>query len=141
MKFIVLCSLGVLAFFVFAGMQKHSSETIQNDAGSQLYAKYCVTCHQADGKGVRNMFPPLAGNEKVTGNPDEIIKIVLSGLEGPITVNERDYNMAMPPQNYLSDKQIADILTYVRSSWENKASPVSADEVLKIRKTIKPNPN
>lgn len=141
MKLIVLCSFSVLAFLVFAGFQRHSGASIQEGSGSQLYTKHCVTCHQADGKGVRNMFPPLSGNAKVTGNPEDIIKIVLFGLEGPITVNERDYNMAMPPQSYLTDKQIADILTYIRNSWENKAPPVTAGEVLKIRKTEKPKPN
>ncbi len=101
--------------------------------GGQLYAKYCLTCHQADGGGVRNMFPPLAGNPKVTGSSSDIIKIVLFGLKGPIVVNERDYDQVMPPQNYLDDKQIADILTYVRSEWGNKAQPVKAEEIAKIR--------
>jgi mono/diheme cytochrome c family protein len=109
--------------------------------GNQLYKKYCMSCHQADGGGVRGMFPPLTGNEKVTGVSDEIIRIVLFGMEGPIVVNGRNYNQPMPPQSYLSDKQIADILTYIRSSWENKASAVSPAEVLKVRKLGKPKTN
>lgn len=80
------------------------------------------------------MFPPLSGNEKITGTSAELIRIVLFGMEGPIVVNGRDYNQLMPPQNYLTDKQIADILTYVRSSWDNKASAVTTAEVLKARK-------
>lgn len=107
--------------------------------GMQLYTKYCKTCHQVDGKGVRGMFPPLSGNAKVTGPASDVIKIVLFGLQGPITVNDRDYDQVMPPQGYLSDKQIADILSYVRSSWENKASPVKQEDVAKIRKQGKPN--
>lgn len=100
-----------------------------------------MTCHQADGKGVRNMFPPLSGNEKVTGASAEIIRIVLFGMQGPIVVNGRNYNQPMPPQSYLTDKQIADILTYIRSSWDNKASAVTTAEVLKARKLGKPKSN
>jgi mono/diheme cytochrome c family protein len=109
--------------------------------GNQLYTKYCQTCHQADGGGVRGMFPPLYDNEKVTGMSAEIIRIVLFGMEGPIVVNGKNYNQPMPPQSYLSDKQIAEILTYIRSSWGNKASAVSPAEVLKARKLGKPKTN
>jgi aldose sugar dehydrogenase len=112
----------------------HSNKQQANQSpGAQLYTKYCLTCHQADGGGVRNMFPPLAGNPKITGPSADIIKIVLNGLKGPIVVNERDYNQVMPPQNYLDDKQIADILSYVRNEWGNKASPVKPEEVAKAR--------
>lgn len=138
-----VASLALLSFFIFSAFVNHAGSAVQTQqlTGSQLYTKYCMTCHQADGKGVRGMFPPLSGNPKVTGEPADIIRIVLFGLEGPITVNERDYNQPMPPQNYLSDTQIADILTYVRSSWDNKASAVTAGEVLKSRKLGKPKTN
>jgi mono/diheme cytochrome c family protein len=102
--------------------------------GSQLYKKYCLACHQANGKGIRNMFPPLTGNEKITGPPADLIKIVLFGLEGPIIVNGREYNQPMPPQAYLTDKQISDILSYIRSSWGNNAPPITSANVGKIRK-------
>jgi mono/diheme cytochrome c family protein len=105
--------------------------------GNKLFAENCLTCHQEDGKGVRGTFPPLAGNPKITGPSDELIKIVLSGLDGPIVVNETDYDQAMPPQNYLNDKQIADILTYIRNAWGNKASPINSIDVGKVRKQLK----
>lgn len=122
--FTVTCSL----IFKFHGKQT---------TPVQLYNKYCLTCHQQDGRGVRGMFPPLVGNEKITGSKTDLISIVLFGLEGPITVNGKDYNQPMPPQAYLNDKQIADILTYIRSSWGNKAPSVTQEEVLKIRKAGK----
>ncbi len=139
----VVASLAILSYFIFPSFKIHPGLLVQTQqlTGNQLYTKYCMTCHQADGKGVRGMFPPLSGNAKVTGESSEIIRIVLFGLEGPITVNERDYDQAMPPQSYLSDKQIADILTYVRSSWDNKASAVTAAQVLKTRKLGKPKTN
>lgn len=132
----VVASLAIISYLLFPAFVNQSGPAVQAKQliGNQLYTKYCMTCHQADGKGVRGMFPPLSGNAKVTGEPAEIISIVLFGLEGPIIVNERDYNQAMPPQSYLSDKQIADILTFVRSSWDNKASAINAGEVLKARK-------
>jgi mono/diheme cytochrome c family protein len=114
--------------FASSGFQAEKSD------GNQLYIKHCLQCHQNDGKGVRGMFPPLAGNDKIKGPAADIIKIVLFGLEGPITVNERDYNQPMPPQAYLTDKQIADILSYIRNSWGNKAPYVTQADVGKVRK-------
>jgi nitrite reductase (NO-forming) len=119
----------------------HISLQVNPAPGSALYTKYCMTCHQADGKGVRGMFPPLAGNAKITGPSSDLIKIVLYGLQGPITVNERDYNQPMPPQRYLNDTQIADILNYIRNSWGNKAQPITPGDVGKIRKLGKPAKN
>jgi mono/diheme cytochrome c family protein len=137
----ILATSALLFFYNYTGRKQTDPKVKGQLTGNQLYTKYCSTCHQADGKGVRGMFPPLSGNEKVTGPSSEIIRIVLFGLQGPITVNEREYNQPMPPQNYLTDKQISDILTYVRSSWENKASSVTPDEVLKARKLGKVKPS
>lgn len=137
----IIAASGILFFYRYTGHNQTDTKLQGQPSGNQLYSKYCKTCHQADGKGVRGMFPPLSGNAKVTGPSSDIIRIVLFGLDGPITVNERDYNQPMPPQKYLTDNQIADILTYVRSSWDNKASPVTPDEVLKVRKIGKVKAN
>lgn len=118
---------------IIPGKEKVLQQTDQS-TGDQLYAKHCLTCHQADGKGVRGQFPPLAGNAKITGPSSDVIRIVVFGLEGPITVNERDYNQLMPAQGYLTDDQIANILSYVRSNWGNKAPPVTPNDVAKSRK-------
>ncbi|HEX2968375.1 MAG TPA: cytochrome c [Bacteroidales bacterium] len=103
--------------------------------GEQEYAKYCLTCHQADGNGVRGQFPPLAGNQTITGPADSLVKIVLLGLQGPIEVNgqTQNYSQIMPAQDYLTDDQIADVLTYIRNSWGNKAPEVKPGLVAKIR--------
>lgn len=105
--------------------------------GQAEYSKYCLTCHQQDGNGVRSQFPPLAGNEVITGPADSLIRIVLFGLEGPITVKGLEYNQLMPAQDYLTDQQIADVLTYIRSSWGNKAAAVKPEEVAELRKAGK----
>ncbi|HLN55104.1 MAG TPA: cytochrome c [Bacteroidales bacterium] len=105
--------------------------------GQDEYSKYCLTCHQQDGNGVRGQFPPLAGNEVITGPADSLIRIVLFGLEGPITVKGLEYNQLMPAQDYLTDQQIADVLTYIRSSWGNNAEAVKPENVAPIRKAGK----
>ena len=93
----------------------------------------CQTCHQADGKGVPNAFPPLAGSEIATGPSEVPIAIVLHGLQGPLTVHGTTYNGQMAAWGQFSDDDIAATLTYVRSSWGNAAPAVTAAEVAAVR--------
>ena len=118
-----------LSFLMFSGKQADQTQ------GKSLYEKYCLSCHQADGNGVRGMFPPLAGNQIIIGPPDTLIRIVLLGLEGPIEVNGATYDQVMPSQDYLKDPEIAAILTYLRSTWGNNAAPVNADAVSRERQS------
>jgi mono/diheme cytochrome c family protein len=97
--------------------------------GKALYVQYCLVCHQADGGGTPNMFPPLVKTKYVLGDKKQLIKIVLNGLQGDIDVNGETYHNVMPPQATLTDQEIADILTFVRSSFTNKASAVKPAEV------------
>ncbi|BCX46661.1 hypothetical protein HAHE_05690 [Haloferula helveola] len=103
--------------------------------GGQLYTTYCSACHAPNGEGATGgQFPPLAGSEWVEGDPGRSISIVLHGLEGEVEVDDKTYNLLMPPQGaVLPDDQIAAILTYVRSSWGNKGGKVDAAMVKKIR--------
>lgn len=103
--------------------------------GGQLYGLYCSACHGADGKGATGgQFPPLAGSPWVQGNAERPIKIVLHGLHGPVDVNGKTYNLEMPPQGAaLADDNIAAILTHVRKSWGNDATPVSVEQVKSVR--------
>jgi mono/diheme cytochrome c family protein len=134
MRTVLFILISAVFLVKIVSSEKEVSKQADQLTGDKLYAKYCLTCHQADGNGVRGQFPPLAGNSKITGPAPDVIRIVLFGLEGPVTVNERDYNQLMPAQGYLKDEQIADILSYVRSSWGNKAPPVKPDDVAKTRK-------
>ncbi len=103
--------------------------------GGQLFALNCSACHGADGKGATGgAFPPLAGSPWLAGKPDRAIKIALHGLAGPVKVLGKTYNLEMPPQGAaLADDQLAAILTFVRSSWGNKAAAVTPDVVKDIR--------
>jgi nitrite reductase (NO-forming) len=90
-------------------------------------------CHQAEGQGISGTFPPLAKSDHVLADASRSIEIVINGLHGPIQVNGQQYNGTMPPMGHLKDEEIADILSYVRSSWGNAANPVSAAEVSAMR--------
>ncbi len=105
--------------------------------GKEKYA-LCAACHQPNGAGLANLAPPLAGSEWVLeSDPSRIIRIVLHGLQGPITVKGEQWNLAMAPLGEsLSDEEIAAILTYIRSSWGNEAPAVSSDTVAGIRSDV-----
>ena len=100
--------------------------------GKSIYTQYCLTCHQADGLGVDGMNPPLAKTDYVLGDKTRLTKVLLNGLKGE-EINGEDYHGVMPSQAYLTDQQLADVLTYVRNSFGNKASAVSAAEVKAVR--------
>jgi mono/diheme cytochrome c family protein len=98
--------------------------------GAGVYATNCSSCHQSNGKGLAGAFPPLADNPVVDGDPKALLHIVKFGLNGKITVGTQAYNGTMPAwgQN-LSDAQIASAVTFIRASWGNHASAVSAADV------------
>lgn len=105
-------------------------------AGKRVYETYCQICHQPTGMGLPGQFPPLAGSEWVLeGKPDRIIRIVLNGLSGPIEVKGTVYNGAMFAfkDMPLKDEDIANVLTYVRNTWGNKAPEVKPEQVKPIR--------
>jgi mono/diheme cytochrome c family protein len=101
--------------------------------GKLVYEKNCLTCHQADGYGVPGMNPPLVGTDWVTGNKERLINVVLKGMTTPLEIDGESYHNPMPSHQFLTDKEIADVLSYIRSSFGNKASPVSIEEVKKVR--------
>jgi mono/diheme cytochrome c family protein len=102
--------------------------------GAKVFTVYCATCHQQDGKGASGRFPPLAATDWVTGDKSRLIDLVLNGLQGSITVNGETYVNAMPQHSFLSDEEVANVLTYIRQSFGNNAGPVTLDEVAAIRK-------
>jgi mono/diheme cytochrome c family protein len=101
--------------------------------GKVVYLQNCLTCHQADGGGVPNMNPPLIKTDYVLGDKNRLIKIVLNGFNDRVEIEGEMYNNVMPALNHLTDKQIADVLSYVRNNFGNKASAVTPAEVKKLR--------
>jgi mono/diheme cytochrome c family protein len=108
--------------------------------GKRQYDAVCMACHQATGLGVEGVYPPLAGSEWVTGSPDRVIRIVLHGLKGPVTVAGKQFGVAAMPAfgrvtgggyNW-NDDRVAAVLTYIRQSWGNTAEPITADQVAAV---------
>jgi mono/diheme cytochrome c family protein len=97
--------------------------------GKKVYEQYCLTCHQVDGSGVPRMNPPLIKTSYVLGEKSTLIQVVLKGLEASVPIDDEYYSNNMPPHDFLKDQEIADVLTYVRSNFGNKASAVTAAEV------------
>lgn len=102
-------------------------------SGEKIYRTYCGSCHQNNGKGASGRFPALAGAPWVTGDKSKLISIVLRGMQGRIVVNGESFDGFMPEHSFLDDAQIAEVLTYVRANFGNKASAVTIDEVKTAR--------
>lgn len=109
--------------------------------GAEIYNRsaHCATCHQPDGKGIGEIYPPINMSEWVTGDKERLIKLTLHGLWGKITVNGKTYDpeKGVPPMtafhNLLSNEEIAAVLTYVRNTWKNTADPITPKEVERVR--------
>lgn len=106
-------------------------------AGEKVYKKFCISCHQADGGGVPHLTPPLINTSYILGDKQALINILLNGLKN-VDIDEETYANPMPPLgSILKDQQIADVLTYVRNSFGNKASAVTIAEVKEARSKVK----
>ncbi|UBM59610.1 PQQ-dependent sugar dehydrogenase [Marinilongibacter aquaticus] len=101
--------------------------------GQLVYKQNCATCHQADGLGVGNLNPPLANTDYVLGDDKRLIDVVLKGLSQK-PVNGKEYSNVMPAFPYLSDKEVSEVLTYIRSSFGNQAKAISEKQVKNQRK-------
>ncbi|MEH6406164.1 MAG: PQQ-dependent sugar dehydrogenase [Leeuwenhoekiella sp.] len=106
-------------------------------SGGKLYANNCMSCHGPNGQGSEDLIPPLSGTDWVTGVKGKLIRTVLTGLSYPIEVNGKKYNQEMPSYSQLTDQEIADILTYIRGSFDNETSGIIMGEVFEERKSIK----
>jgi len=136
MKYIL--SLSFLALFFSSAMiqkntvRKFQLSNYQPDSGKIFYETYCLACHQEDGSGVPNMNPPLIKTDWVLGDSTRLINVILKGLKGT-EINGESYSNEMPSHDFLTDYQIAEVLTYVRKSFGNQASAISSQAVRKQR--------
>ncbi|MEM9015988.1 MAG: cytochrome c, partial [Verrucomicrobiota bacterium] len=110
------------------------------ERGLAVYSQYCAACHQPHGKGLENLAPTLVKSDWVLEDPNVLIGVAMNGLTGPIKVNGKPVTGVpplMPPHNFLSDKQMADALTYVRSAWGNRAEAIKPEVVKAFREEHK----
>ena len=105
--------------------------------GKKVYQKNCLTCHQANGGGVPKMNPPLINAAFVKGDKQKLIQWVLLGSTEKVPIDGKYYSNNMPAQATLKDQDIADVLTYIRNNFRNKASAISENEIKNTRVAIK----
>jgi len=122
--------------FVEGQAGQQAEEAIANpvEAGQRIYTARCQVCHQANGQGQPGVFPPIVGSEWVTGAPETVVRILLHGMQGPVTVAGQSFNGAMPGWgNILSDAEIAAVATFIRQWETNDAPAVEAALVQQLR--------
>jgi mono/diheme cytochrome c family protein len=132
MKTFVIIVIAVVTFISTAKAQDSLKASIER--GKIVYENTCLPCHQANGSGVPGMNPPLKKTKWVLGDKKTLVNVILNGLDEEVEVNGNVYNNTMPAQSTLTDRQIADVLTYVRNNFGNKASAVTETDVKKLRK-------
>ena len=104
------------------------------ERGKEVYTEFCTVCHQPNGLGVENTFPPLAKSDYLFNNRKASIHAIKYGASGEITVNGKKYVGSMTRLG-LSNKEIADVMNYIMNSWGNKSDKiVTEDEVTKVEK-------
>lgn len=110
-----------------------SEEQARFDAGKGVYEMLCGQCHKPDGLGKEGLAPPLLDSEWALGSEERLVRIVLGGLHGPITVSGKVYNLDMPSWRMLDDEKMAAALTYVRRAWDHQATPIDPATIKRIR--------
>jgi len=114
------------------------TKEIQIAKGKSVYMQTCFVCHQLNGEGIPGQIPPLAKADYLMADKERSIRIVLQGNTGEIEVNGKKYNGIMTPLNYLSDDDVANVLTYARNSFGNSGAEVKPEEVRRIRSELPP---
>jgi nitrite reductase (NO-forming)/hydroxylamine reductase len=124
---------GIFLAMLFATAQVFAAEDGVGQAG---YETYCQVCHQGNGEGMNGIFPPLKDADYLLDDPDRGVVAVLLGVQGGIVVNGQVYDSVMPNLNYLSDSDIAAILTYTLNSWGNDGGTITAAQVAEHRQEL-----
>ena len=133
-KAIVVAGCGIVTMMLAASVRSDRPAEAAV-SGAAIYADRCAICHEPSGEGIVGTFPPLAKNPHVTANdPSAAIVAVLNGMLVDLTVRGHRYVGGMPGwRHWLSDADVAAVVTYIRSSWGNRASAVSPAQVARIR--------
>jgi mono/diheme cytochrome c family protein len=129
---IIFCILTTATFFSF--QQKPKFDLKASVArGKEIYTAQCISCHQEQGEGIEDVYPPLAKSDYLMADKKRSIHEVLHGVSGEIKVNGKVYNGEMSGYD-LTNEEVSDLLNYVRNSWGNKGQAVTPEEVASVRK-------
>lgn len=101
--------------------------------GLLVYQAQCASCHQNNGEGVKGSVPSLVGVDWVTAEKPRLIRLMLHGVEGAMTVKNERYDSVMQSFAQLDDQDLADVLTFIRKSWGNNAAEITPAEVRTLR--------
>ncbi|MFI5133949.1 MAG: c-type cytochrome [Chitinophagales bacterium] len=131
MNKIILTSLITIGIFLLSSFMADPQLKESIKSGKEVYDQNCQNCHMEDGQGTPEINPPLANSDYLKNPAKTLIEVILKGQSGEVVVNGKKYNTDMPAQEYLTDDQIADVLNYVRNSWENKIPEVITPAMVK----------
>jgi mono/diheme cytochrome c family protein len=115
-----------------------TTESASKD-GAKIYAQNCATCHMADGGGVPNLQPSLIGSAVVSGDPQQLIRVLLRGPANVLPADREPYSNTMPSFAQLSDTEIAAVLSHIRKQYGEGASPIATSLVTNERTPPKPS--
>jgi mono/diheme cytochrome c family protein len=104
--------------------------------GILIYKNNCANCHQANGKGLSSLYPPIAGSDYLA-KKDSVICLIKYGIQGPIVVNGKKYNRPMPAQLQLSALEVAELTTYIYNEWGNETTATDVKAVVPILERCK----
>jgi len=127
--------LFVFTFSIITISSCQSEEKIKLEqyyiGGKEVYELNCANCHQKDGKGLKNLYPPVAGSDYLK-NKEKVIYILKNGLSGEILVNGKKYNQPMPANNQLTNLDIAEVVTYIYNEWNAETKITEVKDVVKV---------
>ncbi len=116
-KFLVLLCFVFYSLLISCADEKQAQSRANANHGLELYERMCANCHQSDGSGFVKLYPPLKNADYLKQNPKAIFGIIKNGLRGSILVNGTEFNLVMPANPKLSDKEIEHIIEYVQTRF------------------------
>ncbi len=134
---LLLGRAGVGLLFVILLSSCQSADKIKLEqyyiGGKEIFEANCANCHQKDGKGLQNLYPPIAGSDYLQ-NKSQVILAIKYGLTGEIKVNGKVYNQPMPANSHLQNLDIAEVVTYIYNEWGNEQKLTTVEEVEEVLK-------
>lgn len=127
-----LGSLPAFKLIAIAFLLSSGAPMANSSDGATVYKQYCQACHQAGGAGVPGVFPPLVNNSNLTDNPSYIAQAIVKGVSGPLEVNGKKYNGAMPPMSHVNNAQVAALVSYL-SELNGTPAELTEDEIESLR--------
>lgn len=135
MKKIVLLSVCLSFTLVMASFQQKQKFDLKAsiERGKEIYAAQCISCHQEQGEGIEDIYPPLAKSDYLMADKKRSIQQTINGVSGEMKVNGKVYNSEMAAFD-LTNEEVSDVLNYIRNSWGNKGEAVTPEEVASARR-------